>query len=76
VAFVNIGETVKFKFKSTGETFSGVVKNYAYNNNTYNTKRRLYLSDVKSVATGVPYKVSRFVSRDGICISIDRLVTE
>jgi len=72
MAFATVGETVKFRFKDNGEVYSGVIKNYKYNNDTYNTKRRVYLKDVKNVATGKPYKLP-YWDKD-VCISIDRIM--
>ena len=74
MAFATIGETVKFRFKADGDIFCGVVKNYKYNNETYNTKRRVYLVSVKNVATGLPYKKPHW--QKDVCVDYDKIITE
>ena len=74
MAFAKINSTVEFKFKTDGEIFSGVVQNYKYNNEKYNTKRRLYLADVKNVATGLSYNIPHW--QKYVCISYDKIITK
>ena len=74
MAFITIGETVQFRFKNDGDVYSGVVKNYRYNNDTYKTKRRVYLKDVKNVATGKPHKLP-YWDKD-VCVNVDTILND
>jgi len=74
MAFATIGETVKFRFKANGDIFCGVVQNYKYNNDTYNTKRIVYLADVKNLTTGLPHKLPYWDKY--VCVYIDKIITE
>jgi len=74
MAFATVGETVKFRFKDNGEVYSGVIKNYKYNNDTYNTKRRVYLTNVKNVATGESFKKAYW--QQDVCVDFDKILKD